>query len=133
MSGERDLQKLLSGMSPILDPERYVFALTTEPEKHAELKAIMRFQEEEGETLILTEAASRAASLEFSGIYARITLSVHSALDAVGFLAAACSALAAEEISTNAVAAYHHDHIFVPFDRANDAMAALQKLSASAN
>lgn len=132
MSGERDLQKLLAGMSPVLDPARYVFATTQTPGQFATISAIMRFTEAEGETFILTEHDAQNAGLEHSDPYARITLNVHSALDAVGFLAAACSALAKVGISTNAVAAYHHDHIFVPFERANEAMASLQALSASA-
>lgn len=132
MSGERDLQKLLASMSPVLDPLQYVFATTTEPGNFAHLEPIMRFTEEEGETLILEASAAEAAGLQQSDAYARITLSVHSALDAVGFLAAACSALAREGISTNAVAAFHHDHIFVPHARAGDAMRTLEALSASA-
>ena len=129
MNAERDLQKLISGMSPVLDPARYVFATTPDPEKHATLNAIMRFKEDEGETLILRKADAVAARIEHLGDFARITLSVTSALDAVGFLAAVCSALADAGISTNAVAAYHHDHIFVPFGRAEEAMQVLQYLS----
>ena len=132
MSGEKDLQALLMRMRPVLDPERYVFATTNTPERYADIPAIMRFSEEEGETLILAQEAAQAAGLEASDPYVRITLSVHSALDAVGFLAAACTALAQEGISSNAVAAYHHDHIFVPYARADDAMRALQALSAAA-
>lgn len=131
MSGEKDLQKLLAGMSPELDPNRYVFATTTEPVSIDGSDIIMRFTETEGETLILSPSVAAAAGLTHSDAYARITLSVHSALDAVGFLAAVCSELAEHGISTNAVAAYHHDHIFVPLDRAEDAMAALKALSAS--
>jgi len=132
MSGETDLSKLLAGMQPVLDPETYVFATTQEPDVFAHLPAIMRFRESEGETLILAAPDAESLNLQTSGLYARITLSVHSALDAVGFLAAVCSALAKEGISTNAVAGYYHDHIFVPQPRADDAMVILQDLSANA-
>lgn len=132
MSGEKDLQALLMGMRPVLDTARYVFATTNTPEQYADVTAIMRFSEEEGETLILEQSVAQTAGLKASDPYARITLSVHSALDAVGFLATVCTALAQEGISTNAVAAYHHDHIFVPYDRADDAMKTLQALSATA-
>jgi len=132
MSAEKDLQTLLAGMSPVLDPARYVFATTQHPEKFTGVEAIMRFTEKEGETLILKQDTAQSAGIEHSEPYARISLNVYSALDAVGFLAAACSALAQQGISTNAVAAYHHDHIFVPFHRADDAMRALEALSASA-
>ena len=58
-----------------------------------------------------------------------ITLNVHSALDAVGFLAAVVSLLASAGISVNAVSAYHHDHLFVPVARADEAMRLLRKRS----
>lgn len=60
-----------------------------------------------------------------------ITLTVHSALDAVGFLAAVTARLAETGISVNAVSAFHHDHLFVPADRAEDAMAVLREISAA--
>ena len=132
MSGEKDLQKLLVAMSPMLDPARYVFATAENGQKFADLRALMRFSEAEGETYILEESVALRSQLARSGPYARITLSVHSALDAVGFLAAACSALAREGISTNAVAAFHHDHIFVPYERADEAMRVLKALSTAA-
>jgi hypothetical protein len=39
--------------------------------------------------------------------------------------------LAREGISCNVVAAVFHDHLFVPFERASDALAALQALQQS--
>ena len=60
---------------------------------------------------------------------ARISLSVHSALTAVGLTAAVATALAARRISANVVAGFHHDHILMPWDRRMAAMAALQTLS----
>ena len=51
-----------------------------------------------------------------------ITLSVHSSLDAVGFLAAITNKLAAAAISFNPVSAYYHDHLFIPANRAEQAM-----------
>ncbi|EKD51400.1 MAG: hypothetical protein ACD_62C00265G0006 [uncultured bacterium] len=58
-----------------------------------------------------------------------ITLTVHSGLDAVGFLARISTALAEAGISLNAVSAFYHDHLFVPVDRAGEAMVALERLS----
>jgi hypothetical protein len=58
-----------------------------------------------------------------------ITLNVHSALDAVGFLAAVMKALSVRGISTNTVSAYYHDHLFVPSERAEEALAALRRLA----
>jgi uncharacterized protein len=47
----------------------------------------------------------------------------------VGFLAAITARLATAGISVNAVSAFHHDHLFVPADRADDAMVLLQEMS----
>jgi hypothetical protein len=55
---------------------------------------------------------------------------VHSSLEAVGLTAAVAGALTAAGISANVVAAFHHDHVFVPADRAEAAMAQLDLLRA---
>ena len=39
------------------------------------------------------------------------------------------TALAARDIPCTAVSAYYHDHLFVPWSRRDDAIAALQALS----
>ena len=61
--------------------------------------------------------------------WARITLGVHSSLAAVGLTARVADALAAQRISANVVAAFHHDHIFVPWDRRQEALTVLRALS----
>jgi hypothetical protein len=62
--------------------------------------------------------------------WARITLGIHSSLDAIGLTAGVAAALAARGISANMVAAFHHDHVFVPWDLRDEALAALRALSA---
>lgn len=61
--------------------------------------------------------------------FARVTLSVHSALAAVGLTAAVADVLAARAIPANVVAGYYHDHIFVPYKQRFDALDALQSLA----
>ena len=58
----------------------------------------------------------------------RITLTVHSSLEAVGLTAAVATCLAQAGISANVVAAYHHDHVFVPEADAETAVQALRQL-----
>jgi len=60
----------------------------------------------------------------------RITLRVNSALDGVGLTAAVSAALARKGIPANVVAAYHHDHVFVPAAQAEAALEVLRSLAA---
>ena len=52
-------------------------------------------------------------------------LTVHSDLAGVGLTAAVAAALADANIPCNIVAAFHHDHVFVPAGQAQQALAAL--------
>ena len=124
-----DLAHLLASMTPVLAPDAYVFTTITDPENYADLKPIGSFREQEGTTLICEAGSAASKGLPTSGRFAMITLQVPSSLEAVGFLARITTALAAEKISCNAVAAFHHDHLFIPQARAADAMSVLHRLS----
>jgi len=123
MTPERDLNRLLADIKPVLDPEIFVFS-TVPPDAAlpAALKAVQIFREREGTTLVLPLADAEAAALAYQFPCRMITLDVHSALDAIGFLAAVATLLATAGISVNAVSAYYHDHLFVPCDKADQAM-----------
>jgi hypothetical protein len=129
MSGETDLQKLLASMTPQLLPEIYVFATSgrTLPDG---LEPVMRFSEREGITLILPENQAKAAGLAGTFRCRMITLDIHSSLEAVGFLAAITTRLAAAGMGVNPVSAFYHDHLFVPAERAEEALAILRQLAA---
>ena len=58
-----------------------------------------------------------------------LEMSVHSDLNAVGFLARIAAALSEAGVPCNAVAGYYHDHIFVPEDKADVAVAAIEGLA----
>jgi len=120
---------MLAGMAPALDEAAYRFILITPDIAPQALGAALgTFREEEGVTAIIP--ADLADELEQRGPnFARITLTVHSDLEGVGLTAAVAMALAGEGIACNVVAAYHHDHIFVPWDRRIDAMEAFRKIS----
>jgi hypothetical protein len=91
--------------------------------------AIGIFQEEEGTTIILSRNRADADKLNYSSVFRKITLSVHSSLDAVGFLAAIATKLAEHGISVNPVSAYYHDHLFVPASRAWEVIDLLKEFS----
>lgn len=131
MAGETDLATLISQMRPMLDPEPYVFCTFASKSMTdlAEYDPIGLFAETEGLTAILPVERARELGLAEAEWFRRITLTVHSSLEAVGLTASISAALAAEGISANVVAAYFHDHVFVPEERADDALAALRKLA----
>lgn len=121
-------------MRPELDPREWVFA-TGSLDTLAELSRsgtvpLATFMETEGLSLVLEHSAATRAGLAYIYPCRLITLTVHSSLDAIGFMARVTSALAGAGISVNPVSAYHHDHLLVPADRAAEAMAVLARLSA---
>ncbi|MFN8509891.1 MAG: ACT domain-containing protein [Deinococcaceae bacterium] len=132
MSGERDLNVLLRSMSPKLDPVPYVFCCVSFNVAFDWAYCLGAFKEAEGMTLILAaEHLPKMSPTEITvGPFARITLEVHSSLHAVGLIAAVSQALSQADISTNPISAYHHDHLFVPWEvreRALDVLLALSE------
>ncbi len=131
MSGETNLATLIRSMTPVLHPETYVFAKTDDAERARRTSARMIFQEAEAITLILEQSEAEREGFAYEFPCRMITLNVHSALEAVGFIAAVASELARHGMGVNPVAGFYHDHLFVPAARAEDAMAALKALSAA--
>lgn len=126
MTGERDLSKLLAGLHPELSDEIYVFVSVPEKTDITSLNPLLQYREEEGVTLILTQDEADQNNLPSVFPCRRITLKVHSALDASGLIAAVSAELAKKNIPMNPVAGYYHDHLFVPEAVAEDAMATLR-------
>jgi GNAT superfamily N-acetyltransferase len=130
MSGETDLTAMLRTMRPDLRDQPYVFcSITTGDYAGMDTEPLGVFREHEGVTLILTTADALRLGLHVGEEWACITLLVHSALAAVGLTAAVSSALATAGISANMIAAYYHDHVFVPWERREQALATLVELS----
>lgn len=129
MTGERDLDRLLSQLHPELDPEVYVFSTIQAGAPPQGLNCLMQFHEAEGLTLILPKPEAMRLGLDWIFPCRRITLRVHSALDAVGLIARISAALAEAGIAANPVAGYHHDHLFIAEDRAERALAVIRELS----
>ena len=108
--GESDLEKLLRSLKPILHPDRYTFAPASDAALLPDAFALVR--EDEGLTVIRTDPA---------GEWGRISLGVHSSLEAVGLTAELSRRLAGAGISANIVAGLRHDHFFVPWVRRKEA------------
>lgn len=120
-----DSHIVLSSLKPVLHPGIYVFCFLAEAPRDAIPGMIMLFREVEGYTLIVPQDEADKRGLPYSYKASWITLSLHSALDAVGLTATFSQVLADQGISCNVVAAFHHDHIFVSADDAQRAIDAL--------
>ena len=127
----RDGRTMIAAMAPRLDPRSWRFVLVS-PDTASQLlgAAIGTFREDEGVTAIVPTAVAEELGIEGPD-FARITLMVHSDLEGVGLTAAVAGALAAAGIACNMVAAFHHDHAFVPAEKADEALAVLRELAAS--
>lgn len=124
----RSTRAMIAQMSPRLDERRWCFVAVT-PDRAPELlgAAIGTFREEEGVSAIVPAVLAP----EGAPAFVRIVLEVNSDLEGVGLTAAVSTALAEAGIACNMVAALHHDHAFVPADRAKEALDLLLALSTS--
>lgn len=122
-----ETQAMIASMAPELRPDRFAFVGCGGDAGLAAAcreVAIAMFAEAEGPSFIIPIETAEALGIEALAMR-QITLTVHSALDGVGLTAAVAQALAARGIACNMVAAFHHDHVFVPDAQAEAAMAAL--------
>ncbi len=130
MTGETDLAELVRTMKPKMRQIELVFC--TIPWKDLPdipLDPLLLFKELEGVTMVMPKREAEALGLPIGITWSWIELTVHSSLNAVGFLSFISKALADAGISLNVVSAYHHDHLFVPDDRAKESIKVLEKLS----
>lgn len=123
-----DVRDLLKNLQPILHDGTYVFCSVPAGFDPMTIEAIGLFREAEGDTAIVEERLAAAHGLTPLYRAAWITLTVNSDLNDVGMTAAVAQVLADAGISCNVVAAIHHDHVFVPVDRAAAAIDALRRL-----
>jgi len=93
--------------------------------------AVMR--EREGISVVMTEADAVRQGVPHEFRSSWITLTVTSALDAVGLTAGFAKALGDAQISCNVIAGHHHDHLFVPVESTDAALTALRSLQSAAN
>lgn len=131
-TGSSDLTDMLSALAPELMPGEFVFCTVplARQAEFAMLSPLAYFREAEGLTLVIDVDSADKASLGYAFVFRCITLGINSSLDSVGLTAAVTARLAQRGISANVIAAYHHDHIFVPSELADDALAALQEFGA---
>lgn len=122
---------MLAGLSPALDSEAYLFVTYPagqHPPGNALEAAIGWFREDEGTSLIMSREMALRLGCGEGPSMRRIVLWVHSSLEGIGLTAAVAGLLAEQGIACNVVAAFHHDHLFVPADRAEEALGLLKGL-----
>lgn len=127
-------QKMIASMTPVLQPGIFVFCSMLHNQDGAAATTLARasFAEDEGLSLVLAKEDADRLGLTYEAEMRQITLMVFSSLTGVGLTAAVASALAAEKISANIIAATQHEHVFVPSRKAERAMEILRDLQARA-
>jgi len=129
MEGEHDLTRLRRTMAPRLDDRTFVYCCFADFALPVGLTALCTVREDEGLTAIVDKRDADHRALPYVYESRMITLTLHSSLEAVGFLALVTARLAAAGIACNAIAGYHHDHLLVPATRAAEAVDALLALA----
>ncbi|KIW19673.1 hypothetical protein PV08_00247 [Exophiala spinifera] len=131
--GETSLQTLLSSLTLVLHEPTYVF-LTIPHEQFRSpfmipfADILLSFREAEGVTLVVTQSLAEQHALAYQYPCRMITCNVHSSLEAVGFMAHLATKLAGKGLSVNPVSGYFHDHLFVPVEKAREAVEVLEKV-----
>lgn len=129
MVGEKDLAELIRTMSPKLNKGEYVFATVSDIDKINREDTIFEFKEEEGVTIVVERSKADELALSYEYISSWITLMVHFSLETIGLTALFSTEIVKYAISSNVVAGYYHDHIFVDKKDGKKAIKVLRGLS----
>lgn len=136
--GETNLASLIRSMSPSLDEETYVFGhipAKTDTDFQNILKLFvgipvqMLFREDKGWTVITSQKVAEEIQMQSVFPCKRITLRVHSSLEAVGFMTAITTKLTELNTGVNPVSGYYHDHLFVPLGKEQSVLEALKTMA----
>lgn len=130
MAAVSDLKTLLTEAEPELTDGRFVFVSFPGARYGdlASLQPVAMIREREGLTMIIDLNTAEQAGMSADRVFRRISLGVHSGLDAVGLTAAVSGLLAEHGIPANVVAGYYHDHVFVPTELAERACELLNNM-----
>ncbi|WP_370476859.1 ACT domain-containing protein [Tamlana flava] len=129
MSGKMELKYLVKEMKPKLNKGDYVFVVVSDLSTIDRAQTLCEFKEAEGVTIVIEKQIADKLNLKYDFVASWITLTVHSSLEAVGLTAVFSSELTKNNISSNVIAGFYHDHIFVAKEDSNKAIEVLNELS----
>ncbi len=98
-------------------------------ETELDIPAAAVIVEDEATTKVVEQTVADEHGLPYTFIAAWITCTIESDLEAVGMTAAISRALADRDIACNVLAGSRHDHLLVPWQRRDDAIAVLSALA----
>ena len=119
---DRSRADLLRRLLPELRDGTWAFTCVPPDTDLAGLDVVATMREHEGLTLVVPAAQALARGFPIALRCAWITMTASTALDEIGITAAIAAALADAGIPCNVIAGAHHDHVFVPYERASDAL-----------
>ncbi|WP_025770611.1 ACT domain-containing protein [Thioalkalivibrio sp. HK1] len=125
----RDLDSMIAHLSVSVRTGKYtVVSLDagTAPSIGDGVEAVVH--ERQGDTVVATTQRAEREGWIGDFIASWLTIDVHSALDSVGLTAAISTALAEENIPCNVLAAFYHDHLLIPAQCEERAVAILDGL-----
>ena len=120
--GETDLDNMLATLRVERRPGVFIYAAARAPAPELLAAAHGVVTEDDLTTLVLPVEAAERAGLPVELEMAWLSLTVQSSLEAVGLTAAFSATLGKAGIPCNVLAGFHHDHILVPADRAQQAI-----------
>ena len=133
MPGQTDLKKILESIDPYLVDESFIFMTTDQSLSSISntLNPIASFMENEGLSLVITQATADKNAITYDSVFSCISLGVHSSLESYGLISIISRELTQNNISTNVFSGYYHDHIFVQSEKADKALEIISKIGSS--
>ena len=133
MPGQTDLKKILESIDPYLVDESFIFMTTDQSLSSISntLNPFASFMENEGLSLVITQATADKNAITYDSVFSCISLGVHSSLESYGLISIISRELTQNNISTNVFSGYYHDHIFVQSGKADKALEIISKIGSS--
>lgn len=128
MEANLDLKSTLDNLNVHCDNIEYAFSTIKDDAELEKEDVLGTFKEKEGLSVIAKKRYLESNKLPYHGVFAKLNIGISTSLELVGLTAVLSNLLAQENIPTNVVSAYYHDHIFVPYALKDKAINTLGQL-----